>query len=438
MNVDEENESSLSEYPSESFLYSSIVSNIEKASAILYIHIDVACLLLHYCKYDFDTLLEDFADNRDSLLKCINVKEENINYPQGLQKMDKKGKYECPICCEEKSSTSMFALPCNHFFCKQCWKDHTKNQIESLSMIVKCMEPECNSHIPFTNIASLCGKKLASLYYSRIVNSPISFRGIIKKCHNPKCSLSIGIKSLGLCYTVKCKCGERTCWLCGKQAHAPLKCEFVDEWYLKAGKESSEYKVARITKPCPNCQVRIQKNEGCNHMTCVSCKYEFCWLCGTEWSKHQGDPYNCNISTYALPNEQIAIPEKSLANFIKQDLLEDCEKEHMPKQKTTLKRALKKKSIDKKTENDLLKEIFEQRSEARSILKWSYPQLERFELPHKKSIFQFHISGLETSIDQLCSIIDAPSLFTVTNIRNALKALQCSMRGLLLQIDSYQ
>jgi hypothetical protein len=34
-------------------------------------------------------------------------------------------------------------------------------------------------------------------------------------------------------------------------------------------------------EPCPNgnCGFLIQKNGGCNHMKCESCKHEFCWLC---------------------------------------------------------------------------------------------------------------------------------------------------------------
>jgi IBR domain len=33
------------------------------------------------------------------------------------------------------------------------------------------------------------------------------------------------------------------------------------------------------TKNCPNCNYLISKNGGCNHMTCRSCQYNFCWIC---------------------------------------------------------------------------------------------------------------------------------------------------------------
>ena len=55
------------------------------------------------------------------------------------------------------------------------------------------------------------------------------------------------------------------------------------------------------TKKCPKCRKPIEKNQGCNHMTCrktaQGCGHEFCWLCLGPWKDHgnaTGGYYKCN------------------------------------------------------------------------------------------------------------------------------------------------
>ncbi len=40
------------------------------------------------------------------------------------------------------------------------------------------------------------------------------------------------------------------------------------------------------TKICPKCDSTIEKNGGCNHMTCRICRHDFCWLCSGDWRNH--------------------------------------------------------------------------------------------------------------------------------------------------------
>ena len=93
-------------------------------------------------------------------------------------------------------------------------------------------------------------------------------------------------------------CSEATCSLCActfcaacdLPPHSPAPCAMVGRWeekggYIETGKaaDAEARKLKHLTtRPCPRCGVRIEKNGGCPHMTCVqpTCKYEFCWECG--------------------------------------------------------------------------------------------------------------------------------------------------------------
>ena len=41
------------------------------------------------------------------------------------------------------------------------------------------------------------------------------------------------------------------------------------------------------------CKIYTEKNEGCNHMTCTNCKYQWCWLCEGQYSYGHYDSGTC-------------------------------------------------------------------------------------------------------------------------------------------------
>ena len=110
---------------------------------------------------------------------------------------------------------------------------------------------------------------------------------------------------------VRCNCGMPFCFRCGEEAHAPATCEQLIAWIEKCQNESETANwILANTKRCPACKTRIEKNQGCNHMTCRVCKHEFCWICNGPWSEHganTGGYYKCNkYDANQLPAEESA------------------------------------------------------------------------------------------------------------------------------------
>lgn len=95
--------------------------------------------------------------------------------------------------------------------------------------------------------------------------------------------------------SVVCDCGHPFCFGCGQASHAPAICPLVKQWIKKCEDDSETANwISANTKECPKCSSTIEKNGGCNHMTCRKCRHEWCWICEGPWSEHGSNWYNCN------------------------------------------------------------------------------------------------------------------------------------------------
>lgn len=107
---------------------------------------------------------------------------------------------------------------------------------------------------------------------------------------------------------------HRFCFSCGEGVHWPLTCERLGEWRQRISDEigqvddksgGSDFNelaqkvwLKANTRPCPKCEIPIEKADGCNHMVCHNCHHEFCWICRQDWSLHSTDTggfFRCNI-----------------------------------------------------------------------------------------------------------------------------------------------
>jgi predicted RNA-binding Zn-ribbon protein involved in translation (DUF1610 family) len=90
---------------------------------------------------------------------------------------------------------------------------------------------------------------------------------------------------------IKCdKCNHEFCADCGEEAHLGT-CEDFEQWRVENGKVDKKWSKEN-TKPCPGCKAKIQRNGGCNHFTCPTCGYQFCWLCGRKYGSNHYSSFN--------------------------------------------------------------------------------------------------------------------------------------------------
>ncbi len=62
--------------------------------------------------------------------------------------------------------------------------------------------------------------------------------------------------------------------------HSELTCKEYDQWVQSTGENATKNYLQANTKQCPKCGNAIEKDGGCEHMTCRmpgGCGYEFCW-----------------------------------------------------------------------------------------------------------------------------------------------------------------
>lgn len=94
---------------------------------------------------------------------------------------------------------------------------------------------------------------------------------------------------------VTCPDSHEFCFDCLYENHLPCPCWLVEAWVKKCADDSETANwIEANTQSCPKCLSQIEKNGGCNHMTCRKCRYEFCWICLGDWDLHNSMNWKCN------------------------------------------------------------------------------------------------------------------------------------------------
>ena len=208
----------------------------------------------------------------------------------------RESKEECLICLESFQLPEGDTLPCDHFCCHNCLFNYLKTEISSMKVTqIKCFVKDCDVILDENYIISKLreDEMLIEKYKLFKQRAEIYLSEDKKFCPEPDCNSYI---QRGEDKYVQCRNGHKYCYICLKPWHGENEC---DE---ELDKDFQLWKSNKIVKRCPRCKMYTEKNEGCNHMTCAECKFQWCWLCEGEYKEDHYSKGACNGLQFARIN----------------------------------------------------------------------------------------------------------------------------------------
>mmetsp|Transcript_26231 Transcript_26231/g.25078 ORF Transcript_26231/g.25078 Transcript_26231/m.25078 type:complete len:353 (-) Transcript_26231:167-1225(-) len=265
-------------------------------------------------------------------------------------------------------------------------------------------------HAPRLTVLNINGA--AERYSMFVMRNYVETSKTMRYCPAPGCA-KVAIGS-GVT-TVNCTCTNPFCFRCGEEAHDPCSCAQLSEWKLKCVNESETANwILANTKKCPKCTTRIEKNQGCNHMNCKLCKYEFCWICMGNWTDHgqnTGGFYKCNRFDAIKTDGSSTSAQKAKAeldrylHYYQRFHGHDSALKFAAGQREAAERRMVERQESQKTtwiDVQFLKQAAEQVISCRRVLKYSYAL--GFFLVNEsieKELFEHHQELLEKNTEKL-------------------------------------
>ncbi|OMJ66046.1 hypothetical protein SteCoe_37251 [Stentor coeruleus] len=183
----------------------------------------------------------------------------------------------CGICFEVIKP--LWSLPsCQiHYFCRECIKQLLKTKIINSQVLkISCPGENCPSIFTYDDIKLFLSIEYLAKYEKFVKRQQVINDPTLKFCIIPDCEGIIKGSVENPCNYCSV-CNFEICFLCLKPWHEGKTCEEIQI------KEFDKWVEGKDVKDCPNCKYKIEKNLGCEHMTCINCHYEFCWICFDPW-----------------------------------------------------------------------------------------------------------------------------------------------------------
>ncbi|KAI9437330.1 hypothetical protein H4582DRAFT_340280 [Lactarius indigo] len=196
--------------------------------------------------------------------------------------------FECGICMEKMPEDSVARPdPCGHAFCRDCMRGYVSTCLEEHKFPILC--PTCTAGKGKGMPEGVTGEVSQTLaqdlgltdkqfdIWIELEMTPFSVLLHCRKCQR---SVFVARDEHEGAKIIECPlsdCNYVWCKQCQQAIHSGgpnHSCDGTSELDHLVKQQGWKY--------CPSCKTPIQKESGCNHMTCMTpaCNTHFCYLCG--------------------------------------------------------------------------------------------------------------------------------------------------------------
>ncbi|XP_018601528.1 E3 ubiquitin-protein ligase RNF14-like isoform X2 [Scleropages formosus] len=269
-----------------------------------------------------DPLGQEASSMSDILLELLDFDEAE------RQRAFDNQVFSCGVCFSEKlGSDCMCFRDCDHVYCRACLAEFIALRIRDGQVRdLQCPHHKCSATVTPSQVKQLLSEELFLRYDRLLLQSSLDKMTDITYCPRQTCAAPVLLEHEGkvaLCPV----CAYAFCPLCRRGYHGTSGCrsnipqiegtedgayvqtpqkgeglQALWEDYATGSKERkkvlekrygkgifemtisdhlSSVWIGENSKDCPVCKAHIQKNYGCNRMTCISCSSTFCWNCLT-------------------------------------------------------------------------------------------------------------------------------------------------------------
>lgn len=442
---------------------------IDEVSAILGQPSESTAILLRHLRWNKERLIEAYMDKPEQVLENAGLGPDRGQAPKTRVI---KG-FICDICCEDAPGLETYALKCGHRYCVGCYRRYLAQKIkdEGEASRIECPTNGCNRIVDSKSLDLLIAAELKSRcvcnverrhqfltctyrYQVLLTRTYVDDKANLKWCPAPNCEYAIecGVKmqDLGrIVPTVACGCRHHFCFGCTLSDHQPAPCSLVKQWLKKCEDDSETANwISANTKECPKCFSTIEKNGGCNHMTCRKCKHEFCWMCMGVWSEHGTSWYNCNRfeeKSGLDGRDAQAKSRQSLERYLHYyNRYANHEQSAKLDKDLSAKTARKMQNLQTASgmswiETQFLDTASQALEQCRQTLKWTYAFAYYLQRNNMTELFEDNQKDLEMAVENLSEMFEKPTTELASLKVDILdKTSYCNKRRIIVLDDTAQ